>query len=290
MNNSKSALNTASAILLITMGIVLFTIERIKYPLAVALKSGEHLGLPLVLSHLGPVDYILMLAAALGAIWLLRLEWRKEALSVGLTAQPNYAFYLLLLLLLAWFAHSYLHPGILLGGDMSYHIAYIEHQRLALTQGHFTFWDNYFNIGTPCPRPEAALIDVLAALLGYVVGDTYVAVKLLLFATQVGAGLAMYRLLRFRGLLPFAALIGTAVYSGAWAHLQLFHYKGVLPQALIFVFLPLGFLALDRVAANRQHVSWSWLSLAFVSGLPSDRKSTRLNSSHRLTSRMPSSA
>jgi simple sugar transport system permease protein len=45
-----------------------------------------------------------------------------------------------------------------------------------------------------------------------------------------------------------------------------------------------------RIAAIALALIFAGLVLAFTGNNPIDRKSTRLNSSHRLTSRMPSSA
>ena len=266
---TRFVLLVCSAALGFLISLVLITLERLKYPLAAYLKAGGDLsGLPVhLLSLLGATDYLLILSAVVTVLWVVLMEIRRSALSLALSDPSRSQFPIFAALLLAWFAHSYLHPGYLLGGDTGFHIARIHHFRLGLEQGKFIFWDNFFNIGVPELQFTGPLLFWTGGIIAFLLGDSFLAAKLLLFLLHVLAGWAVYAVLRRSGIRPFPALIGAAVYSGAWAHLQLFHYKGVLPQAYTLLFLPLGVLLMDQLAARDDHISPIWSALAVVGAL-----------------------
>jgi hypothetical protein len=94
------------------------------------------------------------------------------------------------------------------------------------------------------------------------------ATKILLFALHLAAGFAAYGLMRQLDAPRLPALGGAIVYAGAWAHLHLFVYSGVLPQAITLALLPAVLIAADRCIRQEEYVAerrwpgWSWVALA----------------------------
>ncbi len=128
-----------------------FTLDPLKYPIATFLREGgSKQELPrFILTLLHPYDIALLALAGLGLIIFLLWELKNKELSQALIKASNFQFLLFASILMLWFTHAYFHPGYLLGGDTNFHVARIVHFRLALEQGKFLFWDNYWNLGVP---------------------------------------------------------------------------------------------------------------------------------------------
>jgi len=243
-----------------------FTLDPLKYPIATFLREGgSKQALPrFILTLLHPYDFALLVLAGLGVIVFLLWELKNKELSQALTKASDFQFLLFASILLLWLTHSYFHPGYLLGGDTNFHVARIVHFRLALEQGKFLFWDNYWNLGVPELQFTGPLLFWLGGFIDYLIKDPYLTVKLILFTTHILSAWLCYMFLRQIGLSRLPALVGMIIYGGAWAHLHLLLYKGVLPQAITLLLLPLGLLLIEKVIKEKHHFSFWWACLTFV--------------------------
>lgn len=245
-------------------------VDPIKYAVLAASREGEPLSSAALaaVTALAPaigLAAILLLATVSALVWT---EMRGRNLSRAMeTARPGWIA-LLLGCALLWFGHAYLYPGWMLGGDAGAHVARVVQLGLALRDGEWPVWSNRFYLGSPFLQFTGPLFFEIGGVLAALVGDGMLATKILLFALHLAAGFAAYGLMRQLDAPRLPALAGAIVYAGAWAHLHLFVYSGVLPQAITLALLPAVLIAADRCIRQEETTSgqswpgWSWVALA----------------------------
>ena len=221
--------------------------------LAVALRPVDALLLTLVLATL----------AALG--WL---EWRRRALSRLLYEMTPISAVIILGTFVGWLGHTYLFPGVLLGGDSGSHVARFLEVRHALEAGHFPLWTNYDYLGSPLLAFTGPLTYLVGGGLDLCLRNPVLTAKVLLYSLHLASGVAFYAFLRRLGLRRVSALVATIGFSGSFAHLHLFLYRGVFPQAFTIFFLILLFYAAEGLMGSRRLRPTDWLLFALAtSGL-----------------------
>lgn len=237
-----------------------FVLDPFKYVVVAAQRQAQPVADALFseLVQLPTASWLLVGATALLAVATVLLELRTRAVSAALSGDVRAACHLILLAALLWFGHSYLYPGHLLGGDSGAHIARVAHFAAGLREGELRHWDNSFYGGATLLQFTGPLFFWLAGVTALLVDDAVAAVKIVLLALHFGSGWALYRLLRHWELSRPAAMAGSIVYAGAFAHLHLMLYKGALPQAVTLALLPVLFLCADRLASAFRHCSFAW--------------------------------
>lgn len=260
------ALYYAAALLLAAESFLVVALDPLKYAIARFLANGGSLGdLPrYAITLLSPVHYFWVLALCALLVLLMRMEWKQRALSTGLQSGSDFSFRVFAAALFIWFAQAFLYPGILLGGDTGYHVSRIAHFRYGLEEGKFIFWNNYWHLGMPEYQFTGPLLFWLGGAVDLLFRNPYLSAKLMLFLAQIASGAFLYQYLRVLRIDRFAALLGAVAYCGAWTHLHMLLYKGVLPQAIIFALLPLGLLIIEKLAVIGRHATWYWPGLATV--------------------------
>lgn len=222
-----------------------------------------------VLQGLGWADALAALAALGFAVWLIWLE-RRRRVSGFLAQAPGAAYAVAGTVVLAFLAHSYLYAGLLLGGDSGSHISRFLEVARGLEQGALPQWTNDQYLGSPLLGFTGPLTYVVGGALDFVLRDAVLTAKILLFVLDIACGWLCYALLRRLGLARFGASIGALAYTGAFAHLHLFLFRGVFPQAFTICFFLAVFLAAEgimRAGAERPGRRWAdWALFAFATG------------------------
>lgn len=137
-----------------------------------------------------------------------------------------------------------LRPGLIGAVDVWPHLVRQQAVAETLRSGSSPFWTFLFYGGFPLLRFYGPLFALCSGALQLVVGDPVWTLKVLLFVLQALSGWAMLALLRRRVSLPAAGL-GAAVYLLMPWRLVSLVTEANLPQALVYLFLPLLFLGLD---------------------------------------------
>jgi hypothetical protein len=234
---------------------------------AVALfLHGQTLSIGSLVVGLGIWDTVCALVAIAAALIAIRQEVRDRAYSRFFATAPRGAFFVAVSILLAWLGHAYFFPGVLLGGDTGTHIARFLEVRRGLEQGVLPQWTNYQYLGSPLLGFTGPLTYIIGGGLDYFVQDAVLTAKLLLFVLHLLAGWLCYALLRRLGLSPFGAAVGALGFAGSFAHLHLFLYRGVFPQAFTICFFLAVFLTAEGLM-RRGRLSWpDWAGFAFATG------------------------
>ena len=121
--SNVTALLALAIAALATFAVSFLTINRVKDRVVAASLHGQPIGVHTLLGALGPADFIALALAAAAVLLLAWLEVTRRSFSRLLATASTGEAFVLLLILTAWFGHSYLNPGILLGGDTGSHIA-----------------------------------------------------------------------------------------------------------------------------------------------------------------------
>ena len=135
-------------------------------------------------------------------------------------------------------------------------------------------------------------LDILIDMKLLLCSATSPRIALAILAKQsAGFAFSIYRKLLLCGVTsPRIALAILAKQSAGFAFLYRFFYTVIaMEAAAVSLFLPLLFLRVVISGLPKKYMVWL-CRLYFLRIVCPDRKSTRLNSSHRCTSRMPSSA
>lgn len=216
LNNKKSDIDSGAPRALFLFGLGLFAaiglllrLDRLKYPLAEFHQLGG--GITATLKHaftlLTPLDYTLAASVALLFAACIYFEVRRRELSSALTQAKPAQMMGLLLVLLIWFAHAYLYPGCLLGGDVGSHIARTGHFRMGLEQGQAIFWDNYFYLGSPFLQFTGPLYFWVSGIADLLLRDPNLTTKLLLFILRIAGGVFVYLFILRQGIGRFAGVV-----------------------------------------------------------------------------------
>jgi hypothetical protein len=161
-------------------------------------------------------------------------------------------------------------PGHPTSPDVWSHLVRQQVFYQSLVKGHSPFYSFMFYSGYPHLRFYGFVLPGLGALVMLMTKAGAVgSMKLLLFALHLLSVLAMFLYLRRRVGSVLAASLGSAVYAVVPWRVFYLAIVANLPQSLIYVFLPLAFMALDRMAETRSHrpvlLAGLWLGLAMLS-------------------------
>lgn len=235
---------------------------------AVALSlGGQRLSVGRLLPALGISDVVagaIVLACLAAGLWL---ELRERLFSRWIDAASDRMFLAGFGILLAWLGHAYLFPGLLLAGDTGTHIARFHEIGSELAQHRpMPVWTNTQYLGSSLLGFTGPLTYVVGGALEAIVGDATTTAKLLLFALHMVAGWLAFALLRRLGCSRYAAALGALAYAGSFAHLHLFLYRGVFPQAFTICFLLAIFYAAEGMMRGRRMPWGDWALFALATG------------------------
>jgi hypothetical protein len=250
--NQWSILGLATAALF-SAALSLYTVTHIQNRAIALAATGQSLAPGQFAGVFGPPDYTLAATAFCVFLLLLIAEWRLNAFSKLLrTATPIQNFWILTIIG-AWLGHSYLFPGLLLGGDTGSHIARFLEIRVGLQQGVLPSWSNYQYLGSPLLEFTGPLTYIIGGILDLAIKDPVCTTKALLFVSHLASGWLFYALLRRFGIVPPGSLVGAIGFSSSFAILNLFLYRGVFPQAFTILFLILLFYAAEGLMRDVKH-------------------------------------
>lgn len=223
----------------------LITVNRIKDVVVAAVLNGKPLSLWIIAQSLTALDLGLAFLGLGVFCYVLIQEFRYGALTQFLHTATGGQCLLLLTILSGWFGHSYLYPGVLLGGDTGTHISRFLEVSRGLSVSEIPLWTNYQYAGAPLLWFTGPLTYVVGGVVAFLLQDAVVAAKVVLFVLHLCSAWLYYLLLRRFGIRPVAAAVVSAGFAGAFAHLHLFLHRGVFPQAFTFLFLILLFWSAD---------------------------------------------
>ncbi|MEO0080930.1 MAG: 6-pyruvoyl-tetrahydropterin synthase-related protein [candidate division WOR-3 bacterium] len=153
-----------------------------------------------------------------------------------------------LLLIVALAGFSYIAPGHPTSVDVWPHLVRQRIVYESLKEGTSPFWSFMFYSGYPHLRFYGPLFAFLGGVLAFVTGGgQLLALKVLLFGLYLGSAAVMYLYLWRKTGRKAAAALGTLVYVLVPWRVFFVSIAGNYPLALVFVLLPLCFLALDRL-------------------------------------------
>ena len=248
---------------LATAAFSLISVEKLKNA-AVAMVADGPVQPHALLASLGPVDALLGGISLLAVLALVLAEWRGRGLTRLWTEASPRQSWIVLSIILAWLGHSYLFPGVLLGGDTGTHIVRFMEVRRALEAGLVPHWTNDQYLGSPLLGFTGPLTYLVGGALDVLIQDAPTTAKILLFSLHVAVGWAFYAFLQRLGIGRAAALVATLGFAGAFAHLHLFLFRGVFPQAFTILFLVLLFHAAEGLMRGVGSRAGNWLIFAFV--------------------------
>ncbi len=150
-----------------------------------------------------------------------------------------------------WYGHSYLSAGILLGGDTATHVSRFHEVQRGFEAGRLAVWTNYQYAGAPLLWFTGPLTYVIGGFLAFTLGDAVVATKVLLFSLHISSGWCYFALLRRFDIRAIPAALIAAGFAGSFAHLHLFLFRGVIPQAVTIVCLILLFYGADGLLRGK---------------------------------------
>lgn len=217
-----------------------------------------------LLPALGLTDALLAGATAILLLPPIWLEWRRRAISALLWRANPTEIWILLAILLLWLGHSFCFPGVLLAADSGSHIARFLEMSRGLQEGFIPQWTNYQYLGSPLLAFTGPLTYILGGLLTLAVGDAVVAVKVLATVVHFLTGVFYYAFLRTLGLSRSAALVASVGWTGSFGYLQMFLYRGLFPQLITVMLLPLLFLSAEHLMRRPRTRAGDWLLFAMT--------------------------
>ena len=242
--------------------ISLVSINRVKDAVIPVVMSGGSVNTAVIEAALRPIDAVLTGAAIFAIAVLFWLELRRCALSRLLASATPAQAAVMLTFIAAWTGHAYLSPGLLLAGDTATHVSRFLEVAVGLRDGGLPTWTNYQYMGAPLLWFTGPLTYVLGGVITLVTGDAVAAFKVFLFVCHMGAGWLFFAFMRRLAFRPVAAMLAAAGFAGCFAHLHLFLYRGVAPQALTILLLVLLFHAAEGLMAHRGRPWVNWLCIA----------------------------
>jgi hypothetical protein len=172
--------------------------------------------------------------------------------------------------------YPFVAPGHPTSQDVWPHLARQNLVYHAVKEGFSPFYTFMFYSGFPALRFYSPLLYFLGGPLTLLTaGNLLLATRILLVLLHLLSALAMYKYLRARaerhrsreGGAEFGAALGAIVYLVVpWRTLYLSNL-GNYPQALVYLFLPLAFLALENTVAGRDRRGAGLLSQGLLLGL-----------------------
>ncbi|MEO0093659.1 MAG: 6-pyruvoyl-tetrahydropterin synthase-related protein [candidate division WOR-3 bacterium] len=173
-------------------------------------------------------------------------NWAKKTFKLK---EKHILLALLLIALLG--SQSIIYSGYSVGVDAWPHFVRTKFIYDWLRNGEFPFFSFFFYSGYPALRFYSPLLYLIAGSLAWLLGgQVFWAMKIVLFLTNILSGLLFYWWLKEIGKDSFQSFFGSMVYLLIpWR----IHYAagiGTYPLFLIAVFLPLAFIALERLLKN----------------------------------------
>ena len=236
---------------LATATVSLTALSHVKDYVVVASLNGRPLGISGALSALGTVDLAALTLAGAATAWVVWLEWRRRALTNLLRTATDTEAWALLTILVAWFGHAYLGSGVPLGGDTGSHVSRFLEVARGLDARILSGWTNFQYAGAPLLWFTGPLTYLVGGVIAWVVRDAVVATKVLLFCLHMLSGWLYFAFLRRLGVRAMPAVVVAAGFAGSFAHLHLFLFRGVIPQAVTLVLLVMLFHAADGLMRGR---------------------------------------
>ena len=231
MNRNRGALFGVAVFAFATALVSLVVVNGLKDGAVYASLRGQPIGFGTVRAAIGPTEIAVLAFAGVVTAALAWFELRDRRFTALLrTATPAQGF-CLMLLLVAWTGHAYLGRGVLLGGDTGTHIARFLEVARGLEGGRLPTWTNYQFTGAPLLWFTGPFTYVVGGALAWALGSAVVAAKAILFTMHLAAGWAFYAWMRRLDLTPTTSALAAALFSGCFAILHLFLYRGVFPQA-----------------------------------------------------------
>ncbi|MEA2789336.1 MAG: hypothetical protein QOG73_1742 [Acetobacteraceae bacterium] len=242
----------------------LVTLNRVKdIVVGIVLRGGSASPIYLLRS-LEPVDAGLAGMAVLSVGLLVWMEIRRYALRRFLQSSTPIEAFVALTILSAWTGHSYLSPGVLLGGDTATHISRFLEVAQGLDTGSLPTWTNNQYLGAPLLWFTGPLTYVVGGVIAALTGDAVTALKIFLFSCHIAAAWLFFGYMRHLKFRPVPAMVAAAGFVGCFAHLHLFLFRGVVPQAATILFLVLLFDAAEGLMVRRGRIWVDWLAVALA--------------------------
>ncbi len=160
-----------------------------------------------------------------------------------------------LLGLLTLAGRSYLlAPGRLILGDAVANVANAMTIKLLIAQGHWPpyYWSNFAFMGYPWLQFHNSLFYYQAALAAFVVGDAFLASKLVLLANLFLAAVAMFAYVRFLTRSAWPALVSATVWSATFFHYHFFVHVGSIHISSLLPFIPAALLCVEAILARHR--------------------------------------
>jgi len=245
---------------------LLYTIGHLKDIIVNAFNEGRSISLLSLWVSLGPVDALFASLSAAAFALVIYLEWYRRALSRLLLLATPWQGFVLLTIIAAWLGQAYLFPGVLLGGDTGSHLARFLEVREGLTAGTLPQWTNFDYLGSPLLGFTGPLLYVVGGALDILIHDPVITAKILLFTTHLAAGWVFYALLLRLGISRMPAMLAAIGFSGSFAALHLFLFRGVFPQAFTIIGLVLIFYAAEGMMRTAGILWRDWLIFSLSVG------------------------
>ena len=203
-------------------------------------------------------DGLLAMTIVLLACGIVGVEWRCGGLTRFLheTLASDRATLALLAVISVVLARCYFVPGEpAWSGDGPAHLAYARFAAASLAQGEAPIWTNFAGAGTPYLQFYGVLFPWLVGLVQLLVGDPWLAIKLLLGGAHVISGLGVYRFVCRAQRSRAAGLVAGLAYVASCWHLQQVLIMGRLPLSLVYVLLPWPFWAVEGLRFRHRRTS-----------------------------------
>lgn len=261
-SGTTATLAVVLTFLLSTAAVSLTTVDDLARRAEALWAAGRPRNFATLASVFGWPDAALLVAVGVVSAALAIREWRSRAVSRLLLEGSRWQIDLLLLAVLLWLGQYCFVPGVLLGGDAATHIARFHEVRQALASGHLPLWTNDQYLGSPLLTFTGPLTYVLGGSLDLLIRNPVITGKIFLLAAKIATGVAFYKLLLRWDLRPPAALAGAIGFAGSFAYVQLFLFRGVYPQALTILFLPVLFYAAEGLMTSGRPRAGDWALFA----------------------------
>jgi hypothetical protein len=244
----------------------IYTIGRVKDTIVISYNKNLSPRILDLLRSLGPIDALLAGLSVAALAVIIYWEWRARAFSNFLSLATRWQGLAVLTIIVAWLGQAYLFPGVLLGGDTGAHIARFLEVREGLVAGVLPQWTNFDYLGSPLLGFTGPLLYVIGGALDTLIRDPVITAKVLLFATHLGAAWAFYALLVRFGIGRMSGVLAAVGFSGSFAALHLFLFRGVFPQAFTIIGLILVFYAAEGLMRSARAIWHDWLVFALSVG------------------------
>jgi hypothetical protein len=260
--NGWSVIVSILTVALLSLALSIHALARLRDAAIALAQHGDRITVNGLVSALGMTDAALAVGTVAGIALLARWEWRSRAISRLLATASTTQSLALLTIIVGWLGQAYLFPGLLLGGDTGTHIARFLEVRRGLDAGTLPQWTNYQYLGSSLLGFTGPFTYMVGGALDVLVRDPVVTAKIILFSMHLAAGWLFYALLRRLDFGNLPSLVAAIGFSGSFALLHLFLFRGVFPQAFTIVFFILVFYSAEGLMRGARHIGREWLVFA----------------------------